>query len=509
MIVTRDAVAAAGTDPDEQALSPTAPTTAAAVKADRIQSHLTQGIIADMRLRIALLATGLIVATALLAGCGSSGRTTSSTTSGSAPTSVKPRTAAKGFAWVTVKVPEANATGPLATAHQLQVPKGWSVEAWARVPGARLEAWTPEHDLLVSESAPGKVVELIPSTSPSVPPSQRVLASGLSEPQGLAFDTFDGKEVLYIAEDDELNRYVWNANGTLGARTILVKGLLNPQDPGDHFAKTLLIAPDHTIYMTGGSAANVSATDLHAHPERAVIYAVNPSTGALKVYATGVRNGEGLSFAPDGALWTAVNERDNISYPFHRSYGSDKDAYGKVIPAYVDNHPPDELARLTPGRDLGWPYCDPDPDDDPGAQNSGLHYANLPFVDDQQTNPGGRYLDCAKLTPLNHGIPAHSAPVGFHFLEASAIAKPWRDGAVVAVHGSWDRHPQRAPAVLWLPWNATTGNFGDIVTLISGFQTSAAGARWGRTVDALPGSDGDLYVSDDLSGTIYRVGPGA
>ena len=362
-----------------------------------------------------------------------------------------------------------------------------------------MEVWTPEHDLLVSASSPGKVVELIPGASPSTPPTQRTLLSGLSEPQGMAFDHLDGQEVLYVAQEDELDRYVWHSNGTLGAKTVIVTGLLNPKNPGNHFAKTLLVAPDHTIYMTGGSASNASATDLSTKPERAVIYTVNPTTHALGIYATGIRNGEGLAFAPDGALWTAVNERDNIPYPFHQAYGGDSDAYAKVFQSYVDNHPPDELASLTRGRNLGWPYCDPDPDVDPGKAGSPLKSSDLSFTANAVTNPGGRNLDCAQLAPLNWGLPAHSAPVGFHFLEHSTIAAPWRNGAVVVVHGSWDRKPQRAPAVLWLAWDAKTQNFSRMVTLISGFQTSAAGVRWGRTVDAVPGADGDLYVSDDTS----------
>jgi glucose/arabinose dehydrogenase len=438
---------------------------------------------------------------------GPSSRASTPATSTPAPAPSRP--APKGFAWVTVNVPKANATGPLSTSHELQVPTGWRAEAWARVPGARLEVWTPQHNLLVSQSAPGKVTELIPGASAGSPPAQRVLISGLNEPQGMAFDTFDGHEVLYIAQEDELDRYVWTASGTLGARTVIVTSLLNPKNPGNHFAKTLLIAPDHTIYMTGGSASNASPSDFKIRPPRAVIFAVNPQTHALKVFATGVRNGEGLAFAPDGSLWTAVNERDNIPYPFHQAYGGDPDAYGKVIQSYVNNHPPDELAHLTQGRNLGWPYCDPDPDVNPGKANSPLKYSNLSFADNAATNPGGRNLDCAKLAPINYGLPAHSAPVGFHFLENSTISQPWRGGAVVAVHGSWDRKPQRGPAVLWLAWDAKTQNFSATVTLISGFQTTSAGARWGRTVDALPGADGDLYVSDDMSGTIYRVGPSA
>ena len=69
----------------------------------------------------------------------------------------------------------------------------------------------------------------------------------------MAFDHLDGQEVLYVAQENELDRYVWHGNGTLGAKTVIVTGLLNPKNPGNHFAKTLLIAPDHTIYMTGGS----------------------------------------------------------------------------------------------------------------------------------------------------------------------------------------------------------------------------------------------------------------
>src|SRR6202042_2411160 len=109
-------------------------------------------------------------------------------------------------------------------------------------------------------------------------------------------------------------------------------------------------------------------------PPRASVLAYRPDGRRIRVLATGVRNGDGLSFAPDGTLWTAVNERDQISYPFHRAYGTPTDAYGQVMQAYVNDHPPDELARLTQGRNLGWPYCDPDPDVHPGVPGTRLHY---------------------------------------------------------------------------------------------------------------------------------------
>ena len=86
------------------------------------------------------------------------------------------------------------------------------------------------------------------------------------------------------------------------------------------------------------------------------------------------------------------------------------------------------------------------------------------------------------------------------------MASPWSDGAVVAVHGSWDRTPPRAPAVLWFPWEAQQQTLGNQVDLVTGFQ-EPDGTRWGRPVDAVPGPDGDLYVTDDTAGAVYRIGP--
>ena len=162
-------------------------------------------------------------------------------------------------------------------------------------------------------------------------------------------------------------------------------------DPGGddvHRMKGVAVGPDHTVYVDIGSSSNVDTTDLSREHPRAVVMAYRPG-GKGRVFATGIRNGDGLSFDPDGELWTAVNNRDQIAYPFHRAYGGEADAFGQVIPAYVDDHPPDELAKLTRGRNVGWPYCNPDPDTDQPGGNVALHYGNLPFDPDAQTNPGG------------------------------------------------------------------------------------------------------------------------
>jgi glucose/arabinose dehydrogenase len=375
---------------------------------------------------------------------------------------------------------------------------------WARVPGARMEAWTPEGDLLVSDPAGGTIEELRPDAAGTA--TVTTLLTGLTYPQGMAFARLDGKWVLYVAESDQIDRYPWGIGGIAGARTVIAAGLPDLDANGDdvHRAKDVTIAADGTVYFNVGSSSNANPDDRTMSAQRAVIMAVGADGTDLRVVERGVRNGEGLALAPNGTVWTAVNERDNIPYPSHGPYGPDSDAFGQVIQAYVNNHPPDEVVQVTTGRDLGWPYCDPDQDDNHPAGS----LADIPLVPNATTNPGGNELDCAALAPVEVGLPAHSAPLGLTFLEGSKIPAPWSGGAVIAAHGSWDRQPPQAPAVLWLAWNAQKGSLEPAVTLVGGFE-NANGSYWGRPVDVVPGPDGALYVSDDTAGAIYRLVPAA
>ena len=396
------------------------------------------------------------------------------------------------------------------SAHRLSLPHGWTAEVWALVNAVRFETWTPEHDLLVSAPSDGTVTLLSPRTgNPAAPPTQRTIISGLDSPQGLAFDQIGGHEVLYVAESDQVDRYVWTGAG-VGTRTVLIKGLPDTEPAQDdvHTLKDVVVGRDHTIYVDVGSSSNASPRDSWHGLPRASVLAYHPDGKLERVWATGVRNGDGLSFAPDGTLWTAVNERDQISYPFHRAYGGSSDAYNQVIKAYVNNHPPDEVARLTAGRDLGWPYCDPDPDVHTGATEHALAVHEPPVHPRRADQPARARLNCAKLGRLQVGLPAHSAPLGFHFLIGSELPAPWSDGAVVAGHGSWDRHPPRPPVVYWMPWSRSQHTLGAPRVLVSGLQ-EPNGSRWGRLADAVPGPDGALYVSDDQAGAIYRIVPAA
>lgn len=416
----------------------------------------------------------------------------------------------------TLVVPPAEIGGGLSTPHTLTVPAGWTIQVWARVPGARMEAWTPEGDLLVSDPSGGRVMELRPRPAASTTTvgtatastatntaTVTTLLSGLTSPQGLAFARLDGRWALFVAESDQIDRYPWS-DGISGARQVLARHLPDRDPNGDdvHWAKDVTVATDGTVYFNVGSSSNANPDDRTMPAQRAVIMAMRPDGTDVRVAERGVRNGEGLAVAPDGSVWTAVNERDNIPYPSHGIYATLGDAFGRVIQAYVNDHPPDEVVPVTAGRDLGWPYCDPDQDhSDPSGS-----LADIPLVPNSVTNPGGTKLDCAALAPVQVGLPAHSAPLGITFLEGSKIPAPWSDGAVVAAHGSWDRHPPQTPAVLWLAWNAAKGTLAPAKTLVGGFE-NADGSFWGRPVDAVPGPDGALYVSDDRTGSVYRLIP--
>jgi glucose/arabinose dehydrogenase len=456
-------------------------------------------------LRSALAATAALAA--VVGGCGG-GSDTNGTMAASAAADTA-TTADPATTSVELSVPRANATPPFDVPHAVQVPAGWNPSVWARIADARYAAWTPEGDLLVSQPNNGTVSQLSPGSDPGAVPQQRALLAGLTQPQGLAFDTWHGHRVLYVIESDRLDRYPWSAKGP-GLRTTVVDHLPDIEPGGDdvHRLKSVVVGPDHTLYIPLPSSTNAGLADQRMDPPRGTVATVDPDTGMLRIFARGIRNGEGLSFAPDGSLWVAVNNRDNIAYPFHRAYGGQPDAFGKVIQGYVTDHPPEEVARLTPSRDLGWPTCNPDPDVHPGVAGAALDEADPPYTPDAQNNPDGKVRSCTGLKPIERAIPAHSAPLGLHFLPAGTLGADHDEGAVLALHGSWNAQPPRAPAVVWMPWDAAGKTLGAPQTILGGFQ-DAKGDRWGRPVDDVIGPDGALYVSDDESGAIYRITPKA
>src|SRR5579862_5677216 len=118
---------------------------------------------------------------------------------------------APSSAATTLVVPAGEGGGALSVPHTLTLPAGWTAQVWARVPDARMEAWTPQGDLLVSQPNRGSVVELRPDAAGTA--TVTTLLSGLTDPQGLAFATVNGAAVLYVAESDQVDAYPWGAAG--------------------------------------------------------------------------------------------------------------------------------------------------------------------------------------------------------------------------------------------------------------------------------------------------------
>ena len=402
----------------------------------------------------------------------------SSTTTNPSTTTTTGATAAKLVA-VPVEVGADLAQAPFDQPHQALVPEGWTITVWARVPKARLAIWTPDNRLLISIPSAGQVLSLEPTSNQ---PRQSTLLDGLDQPHGLAFL---GK-TLYVAESDQIDAYDY-ANGRATNRRTIAGGLPDAKSPElrgayAHALKSVAVGSDRSVYFSIGSTGNITADDRDATPPRATIMRVPPDGGPAQPFATGVRNGTGLAIAPDGSVWTAVNNRDNVADP----------ATGQVDQQYVNDHPPESVARLTPGRELGWPYCNPDG----GA-------ADLPLIRDVQTNADGAKLDCASLPPIEQGLGGHAAPLGMSFTSGELRA-PYANGALVGVHGSWNREPPQAPEVAFFPWQ--DGHLGNKQTLVGGFQ-AADGSRWGRPVAAVTGPDGAVYITDDYAGAVYRLIP--
>jgi glucose/arabinose dehydrogenase len=420
------------------------------------------------RKRIGAALAGVV----LIAAC--STNATNSTQS-PAPTADAPA----GLVPVTVQVDPDLAQPPFDEPRQAMVPAGWSLSVWARVPKARLAAWAPDGSLLVSIPSSGQVVRVQPN---GAGPRLSVPLDGLDQPHGLAFSG----STLYVAESDQIDAYDY-ADGAASNRRTVAAGLPDARSPdlrGEyaHALKSVAVGPDGALYFSIGSTGNITAGDRTANPPRATIMRIPPGGGPAQPFATGVRNGTALAIGPDGSVWTAVNNRDNIANPQTR----------EVTPDYVNDHPPESLARLTARRELGWPYCNPD-----GGP------ANLPFIRDLQTNADGSKLDCAKLPPVEQSLGAHAAPLGLSFTE-SVLPAPYASGALVGVHGSWNRQPPRAPEVAFFPWQ--NGSLGNQQTLVGGFQAED-GTRWGRPVAAVTGPDGAEYITDDYADAVYRLAP--
>jgi glucose/arabinose dehydrogenase len=433
---------------------------------------------------------------ALLAGAVGAGRsnaapaTTAQAAAGSPPgASVSTR----------VQVPASMRGAPFDVERSLNLPPNFGVSVYARIPGARFMAIAPNGDLLVSQPGAGKVLLVRPQSAGD--PLISDFVAGLRRPHDIVFHTIGATTYVYISETNQINRFVYNTGDlTAHDRQIVVRNLPDSSTPElggqyGHELKNIALDSNHNLYVSIASTCNACLSDTTSDPLRGAIYVYNADGTNRRFFAKGLRNAEGLAFVPGtNDLWVAVNNRDNIGYPFHNDFDGDgSDDYGKVMSRYVDNHPPEEFTRVRPGGDYGWPFCNPNPD-------NGLD--NMPFDRDVQFNADG-HVNCGAMDRINKGIQAHSAPLGLTFLQGTAFPVLYRNGAVIGLHGSWNRTTPTGYKVAYFPWDSATQQPGARIDLVTGWLT-AQGA-WGRPVDAAVDQQGNLLISDDASGTIYKL----
>ena len=396
-----------------------------------------------------------------------------------------------------LSVPDALKNGTFATQQYLNIPPGFQISLFATVPGARFMAVAPNGDILVSQPDAGQVTLLRPASNGGIP-QQFTFAGGLRRPHDIVFHTIAGTSYVYITETNQINRFRYVSGDTAAHdRQVIVAGLPDSSAPDvngsyAHELKNIALGGDGHLYVSIGSSCNVCTGDTATSPVRASIYQYSADGTGGRLFAAGLRNAEGVRFLPGtNTLWAAVNNRDNLLYPFQDATGN----YGQMIWSYVDNHPPDLFTAVRDGGNYGWPFCMSNPD-------KGLDH--MPFDLDYDTNRDA-HVDCSKMDAPTKGIQAHSAPLGLLFLQDTIFAQPYRQGAAVALHGSWDRTKKTGYKVVYFPWNTTTGLPGAAIDLVTGWLDDASQNAWGKPVDAVVDATGSLLISDDSAGAIYRL----
>jgi glucose/arabinose dehydrogenase len=286
------------------------------------------------------------------------------------------------------------------------------------------------------------------------------LLEGLNSPFGMALVG----DALYVADSDAVLRFPY-ASGELriaapGVRVVaLPAGSIN-----HHWTKNLIANADGSkLYVTVGSNSNVAERGLEAEVGRAAIWEVDVKDGSHRIFASGLRNPNGLAWeSRSGALWTVVNERDEL--------GSD------LVPDY--------LTSVRDGAFYGWPYS-----------YYGTHV-------DARVTPPRPDLVATAVAP-DYALGAHVAPLGLASAMGGRLGPAYADGMFVGEHGSWNRRPHSGYKVVFVPF-ADGKPAGLPLDVLSGFL-SADGNAYGRPVGVALDRAGALLVADDVGNTVWRV----
>ena len=335
----------------------------------------------------------------------------------------------------------------------IKLPPGFKIDIFAdQVTGARSMALSPSGILFVGTRDTGRVYAVIDQDKDFKADRIITIAQGLNMPNGVALRNGD----LYVAEVRRILRF-------RQIESHLDKGV-TPEVVYDHYPsdrhhgwKFIRFGPDGKLYVPVGAPCNVCRSE---EPLYATITRLDPDTGAMEIFAHGVRNSVGFDWNPrTGVLWFTDNGRDWLG----------------------DNQPPDELNRAPlQGLHFGFPFC------------HGGVIADPEF---------GSQQSCAQFTPPAMALGAHVAPLGMRFYTGRMFPAQYRDQIFIAEHGSWNRSQK-------------VGYDISLVKLANdrsvSYEPFAKGwllgnSAWGRPVDLEVMPDGSLLVSDDRNGVIYRI----
>jgi len=297
-----------------------------------------------------------------------------------------------------------------------------------------------------------------------VPEVKSVFLDHLDSPFGVALVGND----LYVANTNAIMRYPYRTGETaITARPTMLTAL--PSGPIDHhWTKSLVASPDGTkLYVGVGSNSNITENGIQAEENRAAVWEVDRTTGAWRIFASGLRNPNGLSIEPvTKQLWAVVNERDELG----------------------PNLVPDYMTSVRDGAFYGWPYS-----------YYGQHV-------DPRVMPQRPDLVEKAIAP-DYALGSHVAPLGMTFYAAEALPEKYRGGAFVGEHGSWNRQKFNGYKVVFVPFEdgRPSGKAEDVVTGFLDKDDEARGRPVGVGVDA----KGALLIADDVGNTVWRVTAGS
>jgi glucose/arabinose dehydrogenase len=308
--------------------------------------------------------------------------------------------------------------------------------------------------------SPNRITLLRDSDGDGRAETTQAFATQLNSPFGMALVG----NTLYVANTDAVVAFDYRE----GQTSVAGPGRMVTALPGGpinhHWTKNILASRDgRYLYATVGSNSNVGENGLDEEEGRAAIWQIDLQTGAKRLYATGLRNPNGLAWEPTtGTLWTVANERDELG----------------------DDLVPDYLTSVRDGAFYGWPYS-----------YFGQHV-------DKRVKPQDPARVARAIAP-DYALGAHVAALG---LAAAGTALPpsYRNGMFIGEHGSWNRKPAAGYQVVFVPFMGGKPSGAPPLPVLTGFVSDSGEAR-GRPVGVAIAKDGALLVADDVGNTIWRV----